>query len=239
MNGQKNDKKYVDISKITIKLINKNDANDMIIKYHYTHTKTLNKYSFGVFYDSKLIGTIIFATPVGRRVVKSISPLLENGEVLEITRVFIFDGYGCNIESFSISQCIKWIKKNDTNIKVIITYADPEQGHTGIIYQSLNFLYQGNKMMLVKGWWFNFDGDSKWYHPRTVVGMYGSLKKKVLLSHHPNGYNIKELKNKHRYILFICNKKLKYKYMSTLKHNILPYPNIENLIMSRTYRITQ
>jgi hypothetical protein len=227
---------YVDTSKVSVSPISKSVANDMIIKYHYSHTKTLNKYSFGIFYNvdnefiddnKKLIGTVIFGSPVGRLTVKSISPLLEKGQVLELTRLFIHDGFGSNIESYSIARCLEWIKKNDPNVKVIITYADPEAGHKGTIYQALNFLYQGSATRIVDGFWYKFPDSKKWYHPRTVVGMFGSVSKKILLSHYPQGYLIKELRRKHRYILFICNKKDKKSYMKTLKHPILEYPKDE------------
>ena len=236
MNGKQKDKVYVDISKITICPISKNIANDIIVKHHYSHTASLNKYSFGIFYseensfvddNKKLIGTAIFGSPVGRQVVKSISPLLDKGQVLELTRLFIHDGYGSNIESYCVAWCVDWIRKNDIDVKVIISYSDPEAGHKGTIYQALNFDYQGTATRIVDGFWYKFPDHKKWYHPRTVVGMFGSVSKKILLSHYPSGYSIKELRRKHRYILFICNKKEKKNYIKTLKHPILEYPKDE------------
>ena len=100
---------YVDISKLSVKLINKDVAKKMIIKHHYTHSWTSCRYSIGIysksdhsFFDShdKLIGVATYGYPVGRLAAQSISEELENNQVLELTRLFILDGYGKNVESY-------------------------------------------------------------------------------------------------------------------------------------------
>lgn len=229
------DENYFNPSGIIIRPVSKDVANSMVIKHHYSHAKTMNKYSFGVYHiednkflegpgSEKLIGVIIYGHPVGRQTIKSISPLLNNGEVLELTRLFIHDGYGKNIESYSISQSLKWIKKNDDKVKVIISYSDPEQNHVGTIYQALNFGYNGTKIRLFNAYWYKFPGIDKWMHQRSAVQKFGSVYNKNLLKIFPDGYEIKECMRKHRYVLFICNKDEKKKYMDTLKHEFLPYP---------------
>ena len=65
-----------------------------------------------------------YGYPVGRSVVGSIftdDKMLGTDNILELTRLFIYDGYGKNIESFSISQSFKWLKQNAKNIKVLIS----------------------------------------------------------------------------------------------------------------------
>ena len=55
-----------------------------------------------------------YGYPVGRSVVGSIfkdESILDTDNILELTRLFIHDGYGKNIESYSISQSFKWLKK--------------------------------------------------------------------------------------------------------------------------------
>ncbi len=37
---------------------------------------------------------------------------------------------------------IKWLKKN-TKFKIIVSYADPNYGHTGVIYRASNFTLVG------------------------------------------------------------------------------------------------
>ena len=78
----------------------------MIVKNHYSHKWTSCRYALGIFYetdnehtffdekDEKLAGVAIYGYPVGRSAPKSISPELKEEEVLELTRLFIFDDYG-------------------------------------------------------------------------------------------------------------------------------------------------
>ena len=223
----------VDTSKIAILPISKNVAKDIIVKNHYSHTWTMCSVALGVLYTDtskfygdteKIIGTIIFGSPIGRRVIKSISPLLNNGEVLELTRLWIEDGYGTNIESYVIGQSFKYIRHNLPHIKSIISYSDPEQGHTGTIYQATNAIYQGDKTRIVTAWWYRFPDSDEWIHPRTVVSKFGSVAPKNLLRVYPEGYEIKELKRKHRYVWIICKEPDRSLILNSLKHTSVEYP---------------
>jgi len=213
-------KQYTDISKINLKLIDKKIAKKMIVKNHYSHKWTSCRYALGIFYDETIIGCLIYGFPVGRQVVKSISSMLNNKKVLELTRLWIKDGYGCNIESYAIGQSFKWLRENDRNIQVLISYADPSINHLGKIYQATNWLYQGNKTMLIKGYLHYIN--KEWLHPRTCVAKYGTIKKSVLKKIDPK-YKRKFKPNKHRYI-YILNKSIKKDILKTLKHPILRYP---------------
>ena len=71
-----------------------------------------------------------YGYPVGRSVMGSMfndEDILQTKNILELTRLFIHDGYGNNIESYSIAQSFKWLKKYDKNIKVLISYEDPDR----------------------------------------------------------------------------------------------------------------
>src|SRR5690606_17777398 len=99
---------------------------------------------------------------------------VDPSEVLELTRLWIEDGYGKNIESYVISQCLKQIEQRDKNISVIVSYADPEQGHDGVIYQATNWLYQGTDFGLMPNYSIRIEGTDDWIHSRTVNQRYGS-----------------------------------------------------------------
>ena len=100
------DEKYCDTSLVYLKPLNKNIAKNLIIKNHYTHKWTLCTIAYGVYYkqyiestffggfNSKLIGVLVYGNAVGRNASTSISELLNNNNVLELTRLWIEDGYG-------------------------------------------------------------------------------------------------------------------------------------------------
>lgn len=203
----------------TIDLIDKNIAKGLIIKNHYSHKWTSCRYAIGLFDKGKLIGVAVYGFPVGRQTVKSITPNLENNEVLELTRLWLEDDAPKNSESYFLGKTFDWLRKN-TDIKVLISYSDPMQDHLGIIYQATNWLYQGNNTMLIKGYLHKINGEIM--HARSVVALYGTVKEEVIKKIDPN-YERIEMKKKHRY-LYILHKKDRKKIMTELKHKIIPYP---------------
>ena len=229
----------VDTTKLTVRQINRKLAKEMIVKNHYSHKWTKCSVALGLFYsdgsqhkffdmkDEKFIGTICYGDPIGRHSGASISTEIDRENVYELVRLFIHDGYGDNIESYLIGQGFKWLKENKPNIKGLISYADPQEGHVGTIYQATNWIYQGNKMRLMGNYGVKLTEDGDWMHSRTVFAKYGShnlehLKKKI-------GHTFwrKNETMKHRYLYLLCGKKDKKKIMKTLKHPPLPYIKLD------------
>ena len=128
----KENKIYCDTSKLSIRPITKSVAKDIIVNNHYSGLWTKVSYAIGLFtsdveehpffdnVEDKLIGVACYGDPIGRSAGQSISPLLERTEVLELTRLFVFDDYGSNIESCALGKTFQWIKDNDKNIKVLL-----------------------------------------------------------------------------------------------------------------------
>ncbi len=147
---------YFDPTLIYIKSINKNVAKTLIEKNHYTHKWSLCTVAYGVYYkeyvestffggfNERLIGVLVYGNAVGRNASTSISSLLTNDNVLELTRLWIADGYGKNIESYCIAESFRLLNTEYPHIKCILSYADSEAGHAGTIYQATGFLYQGD-----------------------------------------------------------------------------------------------
>ena len=96
-------KEYTDISKLSVRPISKSVAKDIIIKNHYSGIWTKVSYCLGLYIEDdshsffsstdKLIGVATYGDPIGRHSGQSISELLDRKEVLELTRLFVFDGY--------------------------------------------------------------------------------------------------------------------------------------------------
>jgi hypothetical protein len=202
-----------------IDLIDKNVAKKLIIENHYSHKWTSCRYAIGLFDKDDLIGVAVYGFPVGRQTVKSITTNLENSEVLELTRLWLIDEAPKNSESYFLGKTFDWLRKN-TDVKVLISYSDPMQDHTGVIYQATNWLYQGNNTMLIKGYLHKINGEIM--HPRSVVALYGTIKTDELQKIDAN-YERIEMKKKHRY-LYILHKKDRKRIISELKHKIVPYP---------------
>lgn len=231
---------YVDASRVYVREINPKVAKDIIVKYHYSHAWTMCSCAIGIFYktddsndffdgdgaNDKLIGCLVYGNPVGRSATKSICDGIEMGEVYELTRLFIHDGYGKNVESLSISQSFKYLKKHKPHIKLLISYSDPDQNHLGGIYQATNWKYQGNgATQLMPNFSVSLVKDPyDWTHSRTVFSQYGSHNIEKLKKAIGKTFYRRQEPAKHRYVYFLTNKRETKKLMKTLKHPFLPYP---------------
>ena len=206
---------------ISIKL-----AREYIATYHYTKTMPdSTKYAFGGFYEDKLAGVIVYGMGSSKNQYLSLFPNLENGQYLELTRLWSPDGMPKNTESKLIGESFKLLPKE---IEVLISFADPSRGHIGIIYQATNWYYcgmsNGGKQLVTR------DGIEK--HPR-LLGIYKmrhpeqrNLTNQELMDFY--GFTYKPTSGKHRYVYLLGNKKTRNKNFSFIKDVIQPYPKIDN-----------
>lgn len=231
---------YVDPSVISIRPINKSVAKEWIETHHYTQNMNGCRYALGVyakgntnkFFDlgDTLIGTIVYAHPVSNRAIDSICGVgvLALNEVLELIRLHINDGYGKNIESYVIGQSFKWIRENDPTVKVLISYADPEVGHTGKIYQATNWLYQGcGVSKLMPDYSIRLSEDGPWIHSRSVGERFGNKKIENLARSIGHTFWRKEETAKHRYIYFLTDKKETKRLKKLLKLPVIKYGDLQ------------
>lgn len=127
---------------LTINICELNEIRGFIETHHYSHNINGVKvtYCFKVEYEGKLVGAVLFGA-MSTTAWKKFST--KEKDVLELRRLVLLDEAGKNCESRVIGFCLRYIRKNDKSIKVIVSYADPNHGHSGIIYKASNFEYLG------------------------------------------------------------------------------------------------
>ncbi len=190
-------------------------AKKLLVMNHYLRSfPGCTELCFGVFSRNRLLGAITFgAGPANAfRLVEDAS--LE--DCLILTRLWLSENLPPNSESRVISVCLRYLRKY-TTLKFIITYADPAQGHVGVVYQASGWVYTGLSEATPR-----FDiGDGVARHSRSLSQAFGSHSLKYLSG---QGLKIKVLPQipKHRYIYF-----LDPKYRNRLKTPVLPYPKKE------------
>lgn len=120
---------------------------NFLSKWHYSdyvnlqHKHTFGLYRTGKFDIPELIGVCVYTRPAGPSAAKTYNP--DNPDkVLELRRLCLIDDTPKNAESFFVGKTLRWLKKN-TDWQVVISYADENQGHLGIIYKATNFNYLG------------------------------------------------------------------------------------------------
>ena len=149
----------------------RSEVKDFIEEWHYSKSINglMSDYCFKLMDGNRMIGAMIYGRFAMANVWKKYSDSPE--EVIELRRLCCIDDTPKNTESYFIGKTLRWLKKN-TTIKTVISYADPEYGHEGIIYQATNFKDIGKtsagKVIMYNG---------KKYHDKAIRTKYkGELK---------------------------------------------------------------
>jgi len=161
------------VKNFEVKLVPRNEVRDFIEKWHYS--KSINgvmaDYCFGLYDNENLIGAMLYGKLGMANVWKKYVEKSE--DLIELRRLCCIDDTPKNTESFFIGKTQRWLK-NNTDIKIIISYADCNQGHEGIIYQATNFVLAGKTS---KGKIIERLSDGKTYHDKAIRTQYkGKLK---------------------------------------------------------------
>lgn len=153
---------------LNIKVSSLKEVKSFVEKNHYSHSVNGVKitYCFSVNYNEMLVGAVIFGQ-LSTTAWKKFSNKEEH--VLELRRLVLIDDAGKNSESRVIGHCLKWLKKNCPQIHVVVSYADPNYGHEGVIYKASNFKYIG---LSGKDHGFYDPETGKTYHSRALRTKY-------------------------------------------------------------------
>ena len=193
-------------------------ANAKAIKYaclnfHYAKSVPSVQYGFNIYNDNdEWCGVICYGGGATPNIGKPFG--LAQGEILELVRVAL------NGKQKTTSECVsaslKELHRINPIIQMVISYADIDQNHQGIIYQATNWLYLGKMNENTRS---AFIINGKKTHPRTIGSMGGTQSLEWVKKNLDNDAEEFISKGKHRYI-YCFNKKLRKKWLK--EHQ--PYP---------------
>ena len=182
-----------------------------IEKYHYSQnvngvqsTHCFGLYKEGNFGLPTMIGAMMYAWPSMPATAKKYNPD-DPLRIYELRRLVCIDDTPTNTESYFIGQTFKLLKRL-TDYKVIVSFADEEYGHKGVIYKATNFEYCGKTS---PGRTLIVDGEE--YHARSLnqpIKPYSREIKKRYEAKDPNIY-WKHTKEKNIYVYFLDRKSKK------------------------------
>lgn len=201
--------KFKDI--FTIEKISYKTAMDIIIAHHYLHRRCPCSFSYGLFQDNQIVGVICYGTPSSAPLRMGICGIEEAKNVIELTRLWIKDGLPTNSASFLIGNTIKLIDK-----EIVVSYAEINQGHIGVVYQATNWIYTG---LSAKRTDWKIKGVDR--HCQTIADKYSADE---LRQKYGDNFYLQKRGQKHRYIFFNCNSKRKKELLKKLKYKISNYP---------------
>jgi len=132
----------IEFDKVEERIIDYKTAELFISKYHYAGRVGRSGINLGYFYDNELIGVIIYSTLTRQETAIKLN--ISYSSMLELSRLAIHPQYQVkNLASNIISRSMNFIKKNNKNIKCLVSFADSTYNHSGIIYKASNWKLDG------------------------------------------------------------------------------------------------
>ena len=181
--------------------------------YHYAKSVPAVSLAYSVFDDKGVFcGVVAFGSGATPHIASPYSKW--QGQVVELVRVALNGKQELTSKAIGIS--LRLLKKDAPLVDLVVSYADVDQEHLGVIYQATNWIYTGLHNEKTRGA-FIVNGKKK--HPRScgVLGWVQSLEW-IRLNIDPNASEF-ITEGKHKYV-YPLNDKMK-KQVELLRQ---PYP---------------
>lgn len=183
------------------------------INFHYAKSVPSVQYGFNVYNDNnEWCGVICYGSGATPNIAKPFG--LIQGEVLELVRVAL------NGKQKTTSECVaaslRELHKINSVLKIVVSYADLDQEHAGIIYQATNWIYLGKMNENIKS---AYIVNGKKMHCRNMHAMGGKNSLEWVRNNLDKNATEFISKGKHKYI-YVFDKKLRKKWMQYNQ----PYP---------------
>ena len=202
------------VTNFLVEEILRKPASKFIEKHHYSHSTNgvQSIIHYGLFKPDedgsrfgvpKMIGAAMYAWPSMPHTRGKYNPINPT-KCLELRRLVCIDDTPKNTESYFIGQTFKLLKR-DTDMEVIVSFADQHHGHTGVIYKATNFDYLGET---AKGRILMVDG--KEMHSRSLNQLDRPYGRELNRRYKAGDENIfwKKTNPKHIYVYYL-NKRIK------------------------------
>lgn len=140
-------KKTSSLGNLIIKEVPKALAKELIVENHYSHKwndASFGKYNYGIFREDdpeRCLGVAVYGY-IKNFHAKIFTHPNPDAWMCELNRMWISDELGHNAETVLIAASIKLLRKADTNLVAVQSFADGRLG-CGTIYKAANFKYYG------------------------------------------------------------------------------------------------
>lgn len=111
-----------------------------VTHWHYSRTvPTAKVVHYGVWEDNRFIGAILFGDGASNTMLRGYH--LDYTQGAELVRVALTEHHAP--VSQIVSRALRLLQAHSPGLRLVLSYADPEHGHHGGIYQAGNWIYTG------------------------------------------------------------------------------------------------
>ena len=199
-----------------VKKISRSECAPFILGIHYAKRWPSISHAFGLFDDEELIGVVTYGTPASAPLRRGIAGEQYKAKVIELNRL-----------------CLKYNRKNEASKlvgaslrmlpeSIVISFADTDQGHKGLVYQASNFHYCG---LSAKRTDWKVKGKEH-LHGQTIADEFRGVKNRAAAMREKYGddFYLAPRPRKHRYVYFVGSKAFKKSALAALLYKAEPYP---------------
>lgn len=202
----------MEVRKVTTK-----ECHDLILNVHYARRLPSISYAYGLFDGDEMIGCCTYGTPASSSLLRGVCGDEYKGIVKELNRLVLRYNRP-NEASLLISQSLKLLPQP----MIVVSYADTQQNHIGIVYQATNWLYTG---LSAKRTDWKIRGEEH-LHGATIADRSRGQKNRAeyMRSIYGDRFYLADRPRKHRYIMFLGSKVERKRMKKELKYKIQNYP---------------
>lgn len=193
------------------------DCAPYITDIHYAKRWPSVSYAYALYRDGKIVGCVTYGTPPSSPLRLGIAGPENANMILELNRLCLRDNLK-NEASRLVSGSMKMLPSK----KIIISFADTNQNHKGIVYQACNFTYHGLSAKrtdwAVKG--------KEHLHGQTIADEFRGVKNraKAMRDKYGDDFFLKPRPRKHRYIFLHGPKLWRKQIKKKIKYAEEPFP---------------
>lgn len=133
-----------------------------VMHWHYSQRMPVGRVvRYGVWEGPQYVGCVLFARGASPNLGKAYR--LSQTQLCELVRVALTD-HEWPVTAI-VSRALKLLHKSNPGLRLVVSFADPFEGHVGTIYQGGNWIYTGQTTPMPQ-YWIN----GRWAHQREATG---------------------------------------------------------------------
>ena len=164
------------VTNYIVELCPRSEIVNFVETHHYS--KNMNglhiSYCFKLMDGDTVIGAMVYGSLGMLGVAEKYNPK-NPSKILELKRLVCIDDTPKNTESYFIGWTLRWLQRN-TDLEMIISYADKTFGHEGVVYKATNFECMGETSAGRVIMW-----NGRRYHGKTLRNKHNGKLKPVAI----------------------------------------------------------